>query len=210
MQLIDAAKLSDKEIQIALTGVNYEEDIEMYKQSKMAFRKLFREQVVSHSTLGREDVNSVVEAHYTNYRGMFQSSRRKYRGRGGRSSLSNIINTYTDYKHGFKYNGRQNRKSGLQLKPPEPDGNPLTCHICNSIFHFAESNGRGCPESYENLQAAYEASVGKNRAEDANEVCKITQEEVLMHEVRYDCLLDSCCSANVMGKEWKYTFLRIC
>ena len=39
MQIFDAAKLSDKEIQIALTGVNYEEDIEMYEQSKRALRK---------------------------------------------------------------------------------------------------------------------------------------------------------------------------
>ena len=74
MQLIDASKLSDKEIQIVLTRVNYEEDIEMYEQSKMALRKFSGEQVVSHSTLVREDVNAVEEAHVTNSRGRFQSS----------------------------------------------------------------------------------------------------------------------------------------
>ena len=41
VQLIDAAKLSEKEIQIVLTGVNYEEEDEMYEQSKRALRKFF-------------------------------------------------------------------------------------------------------------------------------------------------------------------------
>ena len=75
---------------------------------------------------------------------------------------------------------------------------------------FAESNGQQCPESYESLQAVYEASVEKNRVEDTIEMCKISQEEVFMNEVRYEGLLDSCCSAYVMGKDWKDEFLRIC
>ena len=41
MQLIDTSKLSEKEIQIVLTGVNNEEESEMYEQSKTALRKLF-------------------------------------------------------------------------------------------------------------------------------------------------------------------------
>ena len=41
VQLIDAAKLSEKEIQIVLTGVNYEEEDEMYEQSNRALRKFF-------------------------------------------------------------------------------------------------------------------------------------------------------------------------
>ena len=81
MQLIDSAKLTDKESQIILTGVNYEEDIEMYEQSKRTLRKLFREQVVSHSTVMREDLNAVEEAHYTTYRGRCQSGEAKCTGR---------------------------------------------------------------------------------------------------------------------------------
>ena len=48
-----------------------------------------------------------------------------------------------------------------------------------SIFHFAGSNGQGSAESYENLQAAYKASLAKREAEDANEVCKITKSKPL-------------------------------
>ena len=31
-----------------------------------------------------------------------------------------------------------------------------------------------------------------------------------MSEERYEGLLNSCCSPNAMGKEWKDAFLRIC
>ena len=106
MQLFDAAKVSNKEIQIVFTGVNYKEDIEMHDQSKRTLRNFFGEQVVSHSTLMREDVNAVEGAHYTNSRGRFQSSRGKHWGRGRRGFLRNMKNTSTGYKQGFKYNGR--------------------------------------------------------------------------------------------------------
>ena len=88
-------------------------------------------------------------------------------------------------RNNYGNNDRQRGKSSRQHNPPDPDGNPVTCHICSSIFHFAGSNGQGCPESYENLQAAYEVSLEKREAKDANEVCRITQEQVLMSEVRY-------------------------
>ena len=89
------------EIQIVLTGFNYEEDIEVYEQRKRALRKFFGEQVVSHSTVLKEDVNDVEEAHYTSYRGKFESSRGNYRGRGGRGFLSDMVNASASYKHGF-------------------------------------------------------------------------------------------------------------
>ena len=53
---IDAAKLSEKEMQIVLTEVNYEEESEMYEQSERALRKLFGEQIMSHESTMREDV----------------------------------------------------------------------------------------------------------------------------------------------------------
>ena len=93
----------------------------------------------------KEDVNAIEEAHYTNYRGKFQSSRGKCREREGRDFFSNMTKTSTGDKHGSN--------------PQGPDVILLTCHICNSIFHFAGSIGQGCPESYESLQAAYETSV---------------------------------------------------
>ena len=38
-----------------------------------------------------------------------------------------------------------------QVNPFNEHGNLQTCHICGSIFHFAEKGGIGCPESLENL-----------------------------------------------------------
>ena len=64
----------------------------MYEQSKRALRKVFGEQVMSHESTMREDVNAVEEAHYTSYRGKLHSSRGRYRGRGGRGCSNNVAN----------------------------------------------------------------------------------------------------------------------
>ena len=65
-------------------------------------------------------------------------------------------------------------------------GNPQTCRICGSIFHFAGRCGIGCPESYENLQGMYK---------DANKCdIDIGQEEVFITENSNEALLDSCCT----------------
>ena len=82
----------------------------------------------------------------------------------------------------------------------DDDGNPRVCHICKSIFHFAGKNGENCPDSFENAQIA-----------DVNGVSDKVLEEVLLAELGYSGLivyglLDSCCSANVMGLKWKKNF----
>ena len=78
-----------------------------------------------------------------------------------------------------------------QVNPLDEYGNPQTCHICGSIFSFAGRGGIGCPESYENLQGMYK---------DANKCdIDIGQEEVFIMENSNEALLDSCCTANVMG-----------
>ena len=80
-------------------------------------------------------------------------------------------------------------------------GNPQTCRICGSIFHFAGRCGIDCPESYENLQGMYK---------DANKCdIDIGQEEVFITENSNEALLDSCCTANVMGVDWRDEFLPV-
>ena len=82
-----------------------------------------------------------------------------------------------------------------QVNPLDGYGNPQTCHICGSIFHFAGRGGIGCPESCEDLQCMYN---------DANKCdIDIGQEEVFIMENSSEALIDSCCTAYVMGIDWR-------
>ena len=84
----------------------------------------------------------------------------------------------------------------------------MICNICGSIFHFSGRNGAGCPESYENLQQINVIEEQKVEAEQAN-ICDIPIEHEELFHMRSseEALLDSCCSANVMGKQWKDVFI---
>ena len=85
-----------------------------------------------------------------------------------------------------------------QVNPLDEHGNPQTCHICGSIFLFAGRGGIGFPESYENLQSMYK---------DANKCdIDICQEEVFIMRNSNEALLRSCCTADVMGVDWRDKF----
>ena len=190
MQLIDAANLEPKDVQMVLTGVDYQKPDDMFDQTKRAVRKFFGEQISgSHSKtpeeveVKTEDVN---QASSHQKRGFSRGSR----GRGGRGRAAGR-------------GGGRNQRNQRRTNPLDDDGNPRVCHICKSIFHFAGKNGENCPDSFENAQIA--------DAEDVNEVSDKVLEEVLLAELGYSGLivyglLDSCCSANVMGLKWKKNF----
>ena len=150
------------------------------------------------------------EAYYTHSRNFHQRGRRGgYRGagRGGRGrgnsdqrrsggggsvqQQQQTINTK---------NQRQQPQRRRQLNSQGSDGKPQTCHICGSIFHFAGKNGENCPESYENLQNAYQTDF------DEVHKCEELQEIYAVGDSSDECLLDSCCTFNVMGQQWKDKF----
>ena len=88
-----------------------------------------------------------------------------------------------------------------QVNPLDEHGNPQTCHICGSIFHFAGRGGIGCPESYENLQGMYKDAIKYDK--------DIGQEEVFIMENSDEAHLDSCFAANVMGVDWRDKYLLV-
>ena len=194
MQLIDAANLESKDVQMVLTGVDYCKPDDMLDQMKRAIRKFFGEQVASGHTpdvdntkVKEEDVNQSTDSGK-------RGSQQGYRGnkrRGGR------------YSRGTSRGGRANQRSQRRTNPLDEDGNPRACHICKSIFHFAGTNGSNCPDSYENAQHA-------DTDESVNEVSDIKMEDVMLTECGYCGLLDSCCTANVMGLKGKEAFLIKC
>ena len=92
-----------------------------------------------------------------------------------------------------------------ETNPLDEDGFPMTCNICGSIFHFSGRNGAGCPESYENLQIANDQGKKEEEANQCN--VPIQHQEIFHMRSGEEALLDSCCSSNVMGKQWKDIFI---
>ena len=210
MQLIDAANLSENQVQLVLTAVDYEEADKLYEQAKKSLRKFMSKMKNPEMTEHYDDemdVNIASAGHYRNQR-----------GRGGRRFGSNFnknSNKNNNYHHENDNEVKRGRGSGRgrgrggktastrtrKLNPLDEDGNPLTCNICNSVYHFSGKNGENCPESYENMNKQDEEEV-----EEACEVIDIKTEEVMECDIGYSGLLDCCCSSSVMGVEWKETF----
>ena len=230
MQLIDSSLLSEKERQLVLTGINYDE-ANMFEQTTRALRKFFSGQYgqsVEDSSYYRkeikqevdqvEDVNISRGGWNSNYRGSWRGRGRGGSSRGGRGVYNGDgggRSSYVSNNHVTSRGGYQNQRTrrvgnggGRRRNPIGADGNILTCRICNSVFHFAGVNGEGCPESYENLQRREEQEVQEveEGLEVIAEVCKSTHTEDDFTQIMYDGLLDSCCTANVMGNEWKDGF----
>ena len=183
LQLMESAGLRDELSQLVITGIDEERE-DIFDQTKRAMRKYLGSERAGSSAKGDikeegfESVNE--EALYTrinfyrsiggrgNVRGGFRGGKsfqraigtagrvqaRSY-GRGAtKGNLAVNSNTNTNGKEVIdKESERKIVKR--QVNPLDEYGNPQTCHICGSIFHFAGRGGIGCPESYENLQSMY-------------------------------------------------------
>jgi len=214
LQLMESSNLTEDLSHLVISGIN-DKQPEIFEQTKRAMRKYLgsdksglsvttTEQKVKNEVFVSEDYDQQ-EAYYVPSRNFNQRGRRGgYRGAGrgrgngdqrrssGAGSAQQQQQT-TNYK-----NQRQQRRR--QLNPPGSDGKPQTCHICGSIFHFAGKNGENCPESYENLQNVYQTDF------DEALKCEVLQEIYAVGDSSDECLLDSCCTFNVMGQPWKDKF----
>ena len=146
--------------------------------------------------LHSEDPSNDVSSLYTTGRG-----RRIYRGRRGSSSQrfsrgrSNSKRPYGGYKGSRRTN------------PIGRDGNPTTCILCNSEFHYA----RNCP-SPKNFykrepkdedmdKVHFNMFVGCTTNESNNRLSD------LVNESKGYAILDSGCTNTVCGEEWLQNFI---
>ena len=215
LQLMENASLSDEISQLVLSGIN-EKSNNIFDQAKKSMRKYMgsdktglsvnkggttikEEAFHTSGEPGNEftDYEDEEEVMYTNNKGRRNNYRGRSvpRGRGrGRGNQQRGTPIRSSAQSRARYNNNARQRGGAvkrQTNPLDEDGYPMTCNICGSIFHFSGRNGAGCPESYENIQI-------KEKAEDVNK-CEIPIEEVYHMRSTEDALLDSCCSANVMG-----------
>lgn len=228
LQLMENASLTDELSQLVLSGIDEKKD-NIFDQAKRSMRKYFGSDktglsVKGNITIKEEAFNATEddteEAMYTYNRRARGSGRGRAntRGRGGghgrgyqQSARYSQQRPQSTAQTRARYNSNARAPRGgtrrRETNPLDDDGYPMTCHICGSIYHFAGRNGVGCPESYENLQNV-NATATEEADEDAN-ICDIPikHQEVFLMRSSEEALLDSCCSANVMGKQWKDIFI---
>ena len=221
LQLMESSNLTDDLSHLVISGIN-DKQPEIFEQTKRAMRKYLgseksglsvtnTHQKVKNEIMITEDEDDQHEAYYTYSRNPNQRGRRgghRGAGRGGRGRGNGDQRRFSGGVSGQQHhqqqstsgktNQRQQRRR--QLNPQGSDGKPQTCHICGSIFHFAGKNGENCPESYENLQNAYQTDF------DEALKCEELQEIYAVGDSSDECLLDSCCTFNVMGQQWKEKF----
>ena len=219
MQILDGAKLEQKEKQIVLTGVNYNEKDKMFDQMKTALKKYIGSQcsdVEQKCTIKQEVFeirNSEIdegEAFLTGFRGNYRGQRR-FRGYSDQSYRGGHKQGYRSGFRGNDFRGRGSvrgntfrRRGGgnfLSTNPRDEYGNILKCNICQSIMHFRND----CPH---NKQEAYTCEKEDPEVKEAYKLDYSQDEnEVFMSHTTNAAVLDSACSKTVAGKAWKEMYL---
>ncbi|XP_057310466.1 uncharacterized protein LOC130648431 [Hydractinia symbiolongicarpus] len=180
-KLLDGACLKHSDRQLILTGVNYEEVNTMFKQMKIALKKFFGEQ--SLPTNRNESIK--VEPSITKTEPVFIT------GTHGNS----VRPRNERFRYGNRNNYERNNQRPLRKRnnPLDKKGEPLRCHICQSVMHFA----RFCPHGNKTFdKPVFQASDENDMVEKA-----IEDKSVLLSETLNCAVLDSACSATVTGED---------
>ena len=142
LKLLHDAGLSDQDMKLMLTGINFEQETEVCKQAKKGLSKYMarREQstdgpaIKLEGAFTTEKMDSLEES--------FLSRGWSKQGRGGRGGSM----AQGDGRRG----GFSNSSPGVKKpeNPKDAQGNILKCASCESIRHLLEK----CPDSYKNLK----------------------------------------------------------
>lgn len=208
-KLLDGAGLEHKDRQLVLTGVDYNNETTLFQQMSTSLRKFFGKQSMPVGASGGSCAPNVAikvepafvaeSADESVYYAGSRNTRNwrgngRWRGRGPR---------YNGGANNYGRNLATNVTTGKPKRPTNPagpDGSPLKCLICESIFHFA----RMCPDSYENMGRQV-----KIKEEEAVLFTGTKTEEMrnLTSESMNAAVLDSACSSTVAGQKWMDCYL---
>ena len=220
LQLIESSNLTEELSQLVISGIN-DKQPEIFEQTKKSMRKYLGSDKTGISINEKVKVKDEVyvsENFYNDEEALYNATRYHNfggrKGRAGQRGGSKGGRGRGDFRNNGSGAGQiakssmskdQNRRR-RQLNPPDENGQSQKCFICGSIFHFAGKNGKNCSESYENIQGVYKADPD---TEEANKCEECDLKEVFAVEgLNDECLLDSCCTSNVMGQYWKEKFFQ--
>ncbi|XP_057302644.1 uncharacterized protein LOC130636814 [Hydractinia symbiolongicarpus] len=193
-KLLDGACLKHSDRKLVLTGVNYEEVNTMFKQMKSALKKFFGEQ--SLPTNSNESIK--VEPSITKTEPVFITG-----------THGNLVRPRNErFRYGNRNNYERNNQRPLRKRnnPLDEKGEPLRCHICQSVMHFA----RFCPHGNKTFdKPVFQASDENDMVEKAVLFtgAVIEDKSVLLSEALNCVVLDSACSATVTGEDWLKCYL---
>ena len=137
---------------------------------------------------------------------LYSARNKPYRGRGGFSSRNTSRGRPRKRFGGGPLN-RNHQYSRNRLNPLGRDGEPTTCRICKSVFHYA----RDCTNTKD--------KDNDNNDRDKNRVINFsmfvgcasgkqnTKLKDLVYETNGFAILDSGCSNTVCGEKWLSTFI---
>ena len=214
MQLLDSANLGQKEKQIVLTGVNYNDKELMYDQTKSALRKYLGQQTLSQEQKSRISIKSepvfnsqIEEETFLARRGDFRGSRGGYRGRRGGWSNPMSRRGSENRGRGNNFRGRVREFQGPRKNARDESGKHMKCAVCESIMHFK----RDCPHNQEAYVSTESMNNDDRNNNDVQDVWKIeySQEDkhIFMTETVHAAVLDSACSKTVAGQAWKEMYM---
>ena len=193
-KLLIQANITQEELMLVKSGMNYKEKDTLYEQTKTSLKK-FKSQgnfepfsstpsfnvpsagfgIKTESVNITRRVNNNNSGAYT--RGLGQ---RNFRG-GNRFSTSR---------------GAFNKDS-RPVNPVGSDGKSLLCKACGSYRHLLKD----CPDSWENQKGAFYTDYEDVKYTEGEEGCFLTN-NVFTTEALGCVVLDSACSSTVCGKEW--------
>ena len=193
-KLLIQANITQEELMLVKSGMNYKEKDTLYEQTKTSLKK-FKSQgnfepfsstpsfnvpsagfgINTESVNITRRVNNNNSGAYT--RGLGQ---RNFRG-GNRFSTSR---------------GAFNKDS-RPVNPVGSDGKSLLCKACGSYRHLLKD----CPDSWENKKGAFYTDYEDVKYTEGEEGCFLTN-NVFTTEALGCVVLDSACSSTVCGKEW--------
>ena len=212
-KLLECSELDMKDRQLVLTGVNYANVADLFKQMSTSLKKFFGQQAASSkdmidvgsikvesACLTTENVNYLRNRSGKNsgYRGNHGG----YRGRGnysGRPSASNYRGSDNWERSTFsdKPKGANTNTVNKPINPDGPDGLPIRCLSCDSVRHLMKQ----CPHSYENIS---KRSVEKAVLFTGN---KVQETLILLNESANSAVLDSACTSTVAGETWMNCYM---
>lgn len=188
LNILCGAGLSDDELRIAMREVNIDDPDNMYEQAKKALKKYFGSSSITNTNDDKITIKQ--EAFFVNEEDYqsFISWKQTRKNENFQSRSQNRL-----YKGGYE---RSQAPILKKTNPKDFKGNPLKCHICKSITHFA----RNCPHKEEIDDVHFTKA-----SDDEIIECDITDTRI-SHTLNH-MIIDTGCPRNVAGLTWTKCFL---
>ena len=225
-KLLKGAGLSREERLLVMTGINLDQQGQIYDEAQKSLKKFKGDSLSSSNnrmTYKEEPTFATVSGYSRPRRERFRNKDTNPTGRDGKTMTCSKC-----FSIRHLYNSCPDKSTRTRPNPMSRDGKHMTCNSCFSIYHFVQS----CPHRWEAVQvntvsSEIETAERNNHnpfhmSDDPNHyragsnphdhVVLFTgngPQEIAMlgKEVAQMAVIDSACSSNVAGKRWMEQYI---